>query len=112
MYKDQKEALRRLEAELLMEEYQEQKSLEEELAEARELLGDMDEEELLYRNYSNGYGGAAVQAWSQEDLDEDDYEQEVSSTERKSDLRILTAVALALLAGIFCMLAYWAVRFF
>ena len=112
MPRDQEEELQRLEAALWEEDGQ--TAPEENAQEADLMTADHAPTagSMLYRNYSNGYGGAAVQAWSQEDLDEDDYEQEVSSTERKSDLRILTAVALALLAGIFCMLAYWAVRFF
>lgn len=111
MFKDQKEALRRLEAELLNEEY---KTLDEELDEAYELLGEPREDaEYLYRNFSNGYGRENAVSDSvdtdTEDYDED--EEELLPQTGKSSLRGLIITAMVLLAAIFCVLAFWAVRY-
>ena len=112
MHKDEREALRRLEAELLMEEPEQERSLEDELAEVRALLGDTEEEESGYRNFSNGYGGTGpVYVDTDDRIDHDEYITEVNRKERTSNIRVLIAIALALLGGIFGMLAYWVIRY-
>ena len=112
MHRDEKEALRRLEAELLMEEQPQERSLEDELAEARALLGDMEEDDGGYRNFSNGYRGTGpVYVDTDDRIDHDEYISQVNRKERNSNIRVLIAIALALLGGIFGMLAYWVIRY-
>ena len=131
MFRDAKEELRRLEAELLAAEREESEQaradrlLEEFLAEED---GDFeDDEDILaiypeslvsrgtpYRNFSNNYGRGrpAPVAYNTDSVDEDleEYSDEVYE-EPKDDLRGLILLAMVLLAGILGMLAFWAVRY-
>lgn len=106
MFKDRQKALEELEAELLLEEILEE---EERRREQEELEAEL--ELPLYRNFSNNYGH--VEAYNQDIAREEleDYAEQVRTGEKRENLTGLTILALALLAGIFAMLAFWAVRY-
>lgn len=120
MFKDKREELERLEAQLRLEE--EQDALEEACYEEFDDEEDDDgfeeegldqfEEEVtqLYRNYSNRYGRVRGYNTDDSDIDLDEYSEEVRQPKKRSDLLVLSAIAMALLAGIFAVLAWWAVR--
>ena len=110
MFDDPRGALNRLQQELLEEEaeyeeenFSEDHWLDEEIAEAKALLG-MDEEEeddpVIYRNYANGYGR---QVYAREAYP--DAEEEIPADDTKGQ-KIL---AFLLLAGILAVAGYWAV---
>ena len=103
MFEDRKKALEALEAELLLEELLEEEAQQEELPE--------EETQPLYRNYSNHYG--RVEAYNRDVEAEglEDYVEEVRTGGSAGSLKGLIALALALVAGIFVMLAFWAVRY-
>ncbi len=96
MFNDRQKALEELEAELLLEEILEEQQ---------------DEDALLYRNFSNNYG--QPRSYNRDVRRErlEEYSDQVLEEPKPESLRGLTALALALLAGIFVMLAYWAVRY-
>lgn len=104
MFNDRKKALEALEAELLLEELSEE-----------EVPGHHEEaaarEQPLYRNYSNNYGNFDAYNVDIDDEETEDYAEEVRSGTRGSDVKVLTAVALGLLAGIFAVLAFWTMRY-
>ena len=108
MFNDRQKALEKLEAELLLEEILEE---EDRRRAEEELEAEMEEQMPLYRNYSNNYG--RVEAYNRDIVREEleDYAEEVREVKPRENLRGLTALALALLAGIFAMLAFWAVRY-
>ena len=99
MFNDRQKALEALEAELLMEE------------EIQETQQDPEPAQPIYRNYSNNYG--QVEAYNRDVAAEnlEDYVEEVHSGKESSGVKGLVALALALVAGIFVMLAFWAVRY-
>ena len=88
-----------------------QREEEERRRAEEELEAEMEEQMPLYRNYSNNYG--RVEAYNRDIVREEleDYAEEVREVKPRENLRGLTALALALLAGIFAMLAFWAVRY-
>ena len=98
MFNDRKKALEALEAELLREEEQEEDDL-------------LPEEEPLYRNFSNNYGNIEAYNRDVEAEDLEDYVEEVHTGRKTAGVKGLVALALALVAGIFVMLAFWAVRY-
>ena len=102
MFNDRKKALEELEAELLLEELLEEEEQEEE---------QWEEEQPLYRNFSNNYGRVEAYNRDVEEAELDDYVEQVRGAEKRSDVKGLVALALALLAGIFVVLAFWAVRY-
>ena len=106
MFNDRKKALEELEAELLLEEILEEEERRQELEEQ-----EAEEEVPLYRNFSNNYG--RVEAYNRDIVQEEleDFAEEVGEVTPRENLRGLTVLALALLAGIFAMLAFWAVRY-
>lgn len=124
MFKDKREELERLEAQLRLEE--EQEALEEAYHEEFDDITEEDydgfeeeeedldqfEEEVtqLYRNYSNRYGQVRGYNTDDSDIDLDEYSEEVRQPKKRSDILVLSAIAMALLAGIFAVLAWWAVR--
>lgn len=112
MFKDKREELARLDAQLRLEEEQTSScedwtdgSNEEYEAEALEQF----EEEVtqLYRNYSNRYGRTQRYSSNNSDPDPDEYNEDIR---KPKSILGLCAVAMALLAGIFAVLAWWAVR--
>ena len=109
MFKDTRKELQRLEAELLQEEAAEQEEQEQDA-----LLDDPDDfgEDTpeIYQNYSNHYG--RIKAYNTDVTDEDleEYSEEVYRPRKRTDLLVLSAIAMALVAGILCVLAYWALR--
>ena len=98
MFNDRQKALEALEAELLMEEIQEEETQQ-----------NPEPAQPIYRNYSNNYG--RVEAYNQDEEDLEEYVEEVYSGQSSSSVKGLVALALALVAGIFVMLAFWAVRY-
>ncbi len=112
MFRDKKEELRRLEAELLREAQAEEEDtrLEEELEEAEELLDDPcdygEESEETYYNYSNRYG--RVKAYNSDRTDEnlDSFSDRVYAPRRDKRIGRLAALAACLLAGIVVMLGW------
>ncbi len=128
MFKDRREELERLKAELLREEAQETEDWEEDWDaedledtwDGEDTEEDWDEEDDLeqfdeevsqfYRNYSNRYGRPDGYNADAADVELDDYSEEVRRDGRSETL-VLSAIAMALLAGIFAVLAWWAVRF-
>lgn len=127
MFRDAKDELRRLEAELLAEEQREAVEAEEAYADAllEEFLNEEDEEEILfdeepvyrdhpgsmYRNYSNNYG-RDFDSYNTDKADEDldDYSEEVYSG-GKDSVKGLLITAMCLLIGIFGVLLYLYFRF-
>ena len=140
MFKDAKKELERLQAQLLAEEetqviplppedyvmdpeeearlYEELDEfddLDEELAEIQAMLDRLPQQP-RYQNYSNNYGrDAAAQAYNtdkvEDDLDLDEYSEEVYEEEQPESLKGLVITACLLLAGIGAVLVWWAVRF-
>ena len=112
MFNDRQKALEELEAELLLEEIleEEERRREQEELEA-ELEAEFGDQMPLYRNFSNNYG--RVEAYNRDIAREslDEYADAVQEVRPRENLKGLTALALALLAGIFAMLAFWAVRY-
>ena len=108
MFNDRQKALEKLEAELLLEEILEE---EDRRKAEEELEAELEAEMPLYRNFSNNYG--RVNAYNRDvaQNDMDDYAEEVETAGKRENLRGLVALAVALLAGIFAMLAFWAVRY-
>lgn len=106
MFKDKKEELQRLEAALLEEEPEEET---EDYLDADTDFGEETEE--TYYNYSNHYG--CYDAYNPDISNEalEDYTDEVLQGKKDRLIPVLWVVAMGLLAGIFCVLAWWAVRF-
>ena len=102
MFNDRKKALEELEAELLLEELLEEEAQEEE---------QWEEEQPLYRNFSNNYGRVEAYNRDVDEADLEDYVEQVRKAEKPGNVQGLIALALALLAGIFVVLAFWAVRY-
>ena len=124
MFRDAKEELKRLEAELLEAEKQDKQDalLEAFLAEEEEeddFLGDFWEEDPLppkntvYHNFSNNYGRDIpdVDIYNSDDCDEDlnDYSEDVRKG--RSSNRGLLITALMLLLGIAGVLVFWVLRY-
>ena len=127
MFRDAKDELRRLEAELLAEEQREAAEAAEAYADAllEEFLNEEDAEEVLfeeepiyrdhpggvYRNFSNNYG-RDIPAYNSDDTDADleDYSEEVYEGEKDS-VKGLLITAMCLLMGIFGVLLYLYFRF-
>ncbi len=118
MFDDPKKELNRLQRELLEEEEtfeeeyrSEEDWLDDQIAEAKAMLG-MDEEEEeepeIYRNYANGYGRQQPRPVPrQEYVDvEDEEEEELPPLDDTRGQRILTFL---LMAGILAVAGYWAV---
>ena len=97
MFNDRQKALEELEAELLREE-----ELEEEMPE--------EEEQPLYRNFSNNYGRIEAYNRDVEEAELESYVQEVETGGRRSG-KSLTALLLLLLAGIFGLLTLLVSRY-
>ena len=104
MFNDRKKALEELEAELLLEEILEEEQRQEEEEQ-------WEQEQPLYRNFSNNYGRVEAYNRDVEEADLEAYVEQVHAAEKRGDVKGLIALALALLAGIFVMLAFWAVRY-
>ena len=120
MHKDTEEALQRLEQELLEEETEEQEI--EELSDEPEFEG-MDygefpeepeeEEVLVYRNFSNGYGknlrnfATGYKAYNSDTLDTDleEFSRQVETGEKPAG--ILLPLITALLAGLGVLYIAW-----
>ena len=117
MFKDKKEELSRLEAELLLEAEAEEEAarLEEELEEAQALLDDENdygsETEETYFNYSNRYG--KIQAYNNDTTDDDldAYSDEVYQANRKNGVGCLTLLTVALLVAVVFVLGWYVLRF-
>lgn len=110
MFKDTQEELQRLEAELLQEEAAAREEAEQDafLDDPADFGEDTPE---IYQNYANQY--RHIHAYNTDVTDEDleAYSEEVYRPRKKKDLLVLSAIALALIAGILAVLAYWALRF-
>ena len=106
MFKDRQEELERLEAELLQEEPQEET---DDLPEEDYRFGEETPE--VYRNFSNGY--REVRAYNTDRTDEEleHFSEEVRQPRKNTDILVLCAIALCLIAGIIGVLCWWAVRF-
>ncbi len=117
MFKDKKEELSRLEAELLLEAQAEKEEarLEEELEEADALLDDEndygEESEETYYNYSNRYG--TIRAYNNDTADDDldAYSDAVYEGTKKNSIGCLTLLALALLVAIVFVLGWCVLRY-
>ncbi len=110
MFRDQQQELKRLQEQLLLEEQQEQ-----EQAQLDALLDDPadfgEASQDIYKNYSNAYGKVRIYNTDKTDEDLESYSEEVRQPKKHWDILALCAVALCLLAGIFAVLAWWAVRY-
>lgn len=110
LFKDKKQALEELD-QLLQEEIEEpDKDLEDE-----EFDEEFDDEEpeapaVIYHNYANDYGRRIYNA-DRADTDIDDYSDQVYEPQSNSDIKALTAVAIALTAAILGVVIWWLIRF-
>ena len=113
MFDDPRKALNRLQQELLEEEeeYEEEylsedEWLDEEIAEAKAMLGmdeaDDEDDPVIYRNFANGYGRPA--RYREESVD-DEEEEEIVVDDTKGQ-RILMFL---LVMGILAVAGYWMV---
>ena len=115
MFKDKKEELSRLEAELLLEAQAEEEEarLEEELEAADALLDDEsdygEETEETYCNYSNRYGKVRAYNNDTADGDLDAYSDAVYEGRKKTGC--LTLLAMGLLIAIVFVLGLFVLRF-
>lgn len=115
MFKDKKEELSRLEAELLLEAQAEEEEarLEKELEAAEALLDDEndygEESEETYYNYSNRYGKIKAYNNDTADGDLDAYSEAVYEGRKKTGC--LTLLAVALLVAIVFVLGLFVLRF-
>ena len=132
MFDDPRKELRRLEEQLLAEEApqppapEEDVWLDDELEEARRLLGDElsgDEEDdpPVYRNYANGYGShppvrnyangygqpGRVRNRDRFDRDLEEYSDQVHDEPREKGVRGLVILACLELLGIAAVIVYW-----
>ena len=123
IFDDPKKSLERMQRELLRdedefeEEFLTEESLDEEIAQAKALLGmDVeDEDEKLFRNYANSYG-RFQQARRYDDFEEDDVEYDEDYDDDELELKprgykgqlVLTFL---LLAGIAAVAIYWVAVF-
>ena len=101
---------------ILFEDFEEYDDFDRELAEIQAMLGQKPQEP-VYQNYSNNYGRSpSVQAYNtdrvEDDLDLDEYSEEVYEEEEPESLKGLVITACCLLAAIGGVLAWWMVRFF
>ena len=118
MFDDPQKELNRLQRQLLEEEEEneeeyltEEEWLDDEIAEAKAMLG-MDEAEddepEIYRNYANGYGSQQprpIYSEDYEDIEDEEEEEELPLDDARGQ-QILTFL---LVAGILAVAAYWAV---
>lgn len=117
MFKDKKEELRRLEAELLLEAQAEAEDarLEAELEEADALLDDScdygEESEETYYNYSNRYGSYRAYNTDRTDEDLEEYSDQVYEEKKDTGIGRLLGLAACLLAGIVVMLGWCVLKF-
>lgn len=117
MFRDKKEELSRLEAELLLEAQAEEEDarLEEELEAADALLDDEndygEESEETYYNYSNRYGKVRAYNNDTADGDLDTYSNAVYAGREKRRVGCLTLLAVALLVAIVFVLGWCVLRF-
>ena len=104
MFKDKEEELKRL-SQILQDE--------EDEAEEPELMEEPPEKEepVIYHNYANQYGRIRIYNNDTADTDLEEYSDEVYEPKKKTSLLVLTAIALALAAGIMGVLAWWAARY-
>ena len=126
MFDDPRKELRRLEEQLLAEEDpgpdvpEDALWLDDELEEARRLLGDEmpdDEEEededpepMVYRNFANGYGrrqSVPVRNRDRFDRDLEEYSDQVHDEPREKGVRGLVILACLELLGIAAVIVYW-----
>ena len=119
IFDDPRKSLERMQRQLLQEEEEygddeylsDEEWFEEELAEAKALLeedGEEEEEdEILYRNYANGYG-AARQTVGYDELEEE-YEEEPARPAKRMNGQLL--LTFFLLAGIAAVAIYWVAVF-
>lgn len=114
MFRDTKEELDRLEAELLAQEepaQSQEDALEEALLDEilKEYGADAQQEEstVIYKNYSNGYT-----AYNSDKTDEDleEFSEAVREPKKDRSILVLSIVALVLMAGILGILAWWIVN--
>ena len=107
MFRDKDEALARLEEELLEEELPEEELAEDEAEFFEEPSGDTSE----YHNFANNYG-KKIKAYNNDttDTDLDAFSEEVYHAPTRRPMRLLL-VAMLLLFGIFCVLAWWFLRY-
>jgi len=116
MFKDKKEELQRLEAELLQEARAEEEEarLQAELEEAEDLLDDEydygQESEETYYNYSNRYGTCRAYNTDRIDGDLDEFSDAVYKGKRNRGLGGWILLAAALLVGIVVMLGWCVLR--
>ena len=126
IFDDPKKELNRLQRQLLEEDAPEQEAafieeyldeedwLDEEIAEAKALLGYEEEEDgIPVRNYANGYGRNLSRPVSQSSRPAyrghvNDYEEEIPE-EPEENLRGLVILACLLALGIVAVAAYWVV---
>lgn len=124
MFRDAQEELKRLERELLAEEEEEQTTEEEELAQdaLEEILEEEPESAMdipedydavrnyngQIRNFANNY--TAYNA-DRTDTELESYSREVREGSENRGLAGLSALALALIAGILGVLVWWLVRY-
>ncbi len=117
MFKDKKEELSRLEAELLLEAQAEEEEarLEAELEEAEALLDDEsdygEESEETYYNFSNRYGKVRSYNTDTADGDLEAYSDMVYEGKKDKSIGTLTLLAAALLVAIVFVLGWCALRF-
>ena len=116
LFKDKKQALEELD-QLLQEEIEEpDKDLEDEEFEDEEFDDEEPEDEepeapaVIYHNYANDYGRRIYNA-DRTDTDIDDYSDQVYEPQSNSDIKALTAVAIALTAAILGVVIWWLIRF-
>ena len=116
MFKDKKEELSRLEAELLLEVEAEAEDarLEEELEEAEALLDDENdygqESDETYFNYSNRYG--QIKAYNNDTADGDlDAYSEAVYEGRKKSIGCVTLLTMLLLVAVVWVLGWYVLRF-
>lgn len=119
IFDDPRKSLERMQRQLLREEeeYEEEEYLtdeewlDEELAEAKALLEEEEpeeeEDEILYRNYANGYG-AARQAIGFDELEEAEETEETEEPARPAKkMNGQLMLTFFLLAGIAAVAIYW-----
>ena len=116
LFKDKKQALEELD-QLLQEEIEEpDKDLEDEEFDEEEFEDEeFDDEEpeapaVIYHNYANDYG-RRIYNTDRADTDIDDYSDQVYEPQSNSDIKALTAVAIALTAAILGVVIWWLIRF-
>ena len=108
MFKDKEEELKRLQQ--LLQEADEEEEPEEEFEEAV-VDEEPEEEPVIYHNYANRYGRVRIYNNDTADRDLDSFSEEVYAPKKKTNILVLVAIAMTLVAGIMGVLSWWAVKF-